>query len=51
MNNYNVDIVISDGNGKIIRSQPFYEFTYGTKDIEIQKVMYGKQLLDLLVDD
>lgn len=51
MNNYNVDIVISDGNGKIIRSQPFDEFTYGTKDIEIQKVMYGKQLLDLLVDD
>lgn len=51
MNNYNVDIVISDGNGKIICSQPFDEFTYGTKDIEIQKVMYGKQLYDLLVDD
>lgn len=51
MNNYNVDIVISDGNGKIIHTQPFDEFTYGTKDIEIQKVMYGEQLLDLLVDD
>ena len=51
MNNYNVDIVISDGDGKIICSQPFDEFTYGTKDIEIQKVMYGRQLLDLLVDD
>lgn len=51
MNIYNVDIVISDGNGHIIRSQPFDEFKYGTKDIEIQKVMYGRQLLDLLVDD
>ncbi|WP_312652625.1 hypothetical protein [Aminipila sp.] len=51
MNNYDVDIVVSDGNGKIIHSQPFDEFTYGTKNIEIQKVMYGRQLLDLLVDD
>lgn len=48
---YNVDIVISDGDGKIIRSQPFSEFTYGTKDIEIQKIMYGRQLFDLLVDE
>lgn len=48
---YNVDIVISDGNGEIIRSQPFDEFVYGTKDIEIQKIMYGRQLFDLLVDE
>lgn len=51
MNSYNVDIVVSSGDGKILYSQPFDEFTYGTKDIEIQKVMYGRQLYDLLVDD
>lgn len=51
MNTYNVDIVVSDGNGQILCSQPFDEFRYGTKSIEIQKVMYGKELLDLLVDE
>lgn len=51
MNNYNVDIVVSRGDGKIICSQSFDEFTYGTKNIEIQKVMYGRQLFDLLVDE
>ncbi|NBI17973.1 hypothetical protein D1841_09735 [Neglecta sp. X4] len=51
MDMYNVDIVVSDGNGQIICSQPYDEFTYGTKDIEIQKIMYGRQLYDLLVDE
>ncbi len=51
MNKYNIDIVVSDGNGEIICSQPFDEFTYGTKDIEIQKIMYGRQLFDLLIDE
>ena len=51
MNTYSVDIVVSDGNGQILCSQPFDEFRYGTKSIEIQKVMYGKELLDLLVDE
>lgn len=51
MDMYNVDIVVSDGNGQIICSQPYNEFTYGTKDIEIQKIMYGRQLYDLLVDE
>lgn len=51
MNNFNVDIVVSDGDGKIIHSQPFDEFAYGTKDIRIQQIMYGRQLFNILVDD
>lgn len=39
MNKYNVDIVISDGDGKIIQSQSFEEFIYGTKNIEIIKIL------------
>lgn len=51
MENYNIDIVISDGNGKIICSQPYNEFKYGTSNIQILKFMYGNQLFDLLFND
>ena len=50
MNEYSVNIEVKDGDGKIICSQPYNEFMYGTKNIEIQKVLYGRELYDLLVD-
>lgn len=50
MNNYNVNIVVSNGDGEIIRSQSFDEYKYGVKDIEIQKIIYGGQLFDLLIE-
>ena len=39
MNEYSVNIEVKDGDGKIICSQPYNEFMYGTKNIEIQKVI------------
>lgn len=51
MTNYNIDIVISNGDGTIIHTQPYDEFAYGTKDIKIQTLMYGRKLYDILVDD
>ena len=50
MNEYSVNIEVKDGDGEIICSQPYNEFMYGTKNIEIQKVLYGRELYDLLVD-
>lgn len=51
MNEYSVSIEVKDGNGKLVCSQPYNEFTHGTKNIEIQKVLYGRELYDLLVYD
>ena len=50
MNEYSVNIDVKDGDGTIICSQPYNEFMYGTKNIKIQKVLYGRKLYDLLVD-
>lgn len=51
MNEYSVSIDVKNGDGKVIYSQPYDEFVYGTKNIEIQKVLYGRKLYDLLADD
>ena len=51
MNSYDVNIVISGGDGKIIYFQPFREYINGKKDIRIQRVMYGRQLFEILYDD
>ena len=32
MNEYSVNIEVKDGDGKIICSQPYNEFMYGTKN-------------------
>lgn len=46
MNEYSVNIEVKDGDGKIICSQPYNEFMYGTKNIEIQKVcMAGNYMI------
>ena len=51
MDEYSVSIEVKNGDGKLIYSQPYNEFMYGTKNIEIQKIMYGRDLYDLLVDE
>ena len=45
MNEYSVNIEVKDGDGKIICSQPYNEFMYGTKNIEIQKVFLYHNLM------
>lgn len=51
VNSYDVKIVIFDGDGEIVGFQPFREYISGKKDINIQRVMYGRQLFDILFDD
>ena len=51
VNSYDVKIVIFGGDGEIVGFQPFREYISGKKDINIQRVMYGRQLFDILFDD
>ena len=44
-------IAATDGNGKIIASQPYYEFLNGRKNLEILNYYTGEKLFDILYDD
>ena len=44
-------IGIKDSNGQLISSQPFNEFMYGEKDLNILKLFKGKNLFNILFDD
>lgn len=44
-------IAATDGNGKIIASQPYYEFLNERKNLEILNYYTGEKLFDILYDD
>ena len=50
---YENQLIISavDGNGQIIASQPYAEFIYGKKNLEILNYYTGQKLFDILHDD
>lgn len=51
MDNYHAEVAIFNGDGKIVLSQPYDDFTFGRKDLNILRVMYGRKLFDLLYDE
>lgn len=44
-------IAVTDGDGKIIQSQPYSEFVSGQRNLEILRVYLGSRLLSIFVDD
>lgn len=43
-------VVTTDGNGKIIHQQDYYEYQYGNRSREISLEVFGQKFADILID-
>ena len=48
---YPLQIVLCDGEGKIIASQPYSEYQYGDRDWKLAFHTHGKKLGEILIDE
>jgi hypothetical protein len=50
-NNLELSVMCYDGEARILRSQPLFDFLHGKRDLIILKEYYGQELFRILVED
>lgn len=47
---YQLKVVLQDGEGKILAAQDYYDYQYGERDNKISILYYGRKLADILIE-